>query len=131
MPFQAGPYAGKINDDIHGFFFTVNYLSLCGGYAGGTEDPDYVVLECERKPGGYRFRTDDPFIVNFLSYDSQFPVNSTVPLETFTTTPSFATLVIGITFSVFSVGTLAAEAFGGWSKSGLLPQASVGLLGVC
>jgi hypothetical protein len=58
-------------------------------------------------------------------------VNSTVPLQTFTTAPSFATHVIGITASVFSVGTLAAEAFGGWLKSGRLAQASVGLLGVC
>jgi len=130
VPFGAGPYAGEIEDDIHWWFFTANYLSICGGYVGGTEDPDYVVLECQRKPGGYKFRTDDPFIVNFLSYNGEFPVNSTVPLQTITTAPSFATLVIGITFSVFSMGSLAAEAFGGWSKSGLLAQASVGLLGV-
>jgi len=130
IPFGAGPYAGEIEDDIHWFFFTVNYLSLCGGYVGGTEDPDYVVLECERKPGGYRFQTDDPFIVNFLSYNGELPVNSTVPLETFSTAPSFATLVIGIIFSVFSMGILAAEAVGRWSKSGLLARASVGLLGV-
>jgi hypothetical protein len=58
-------------------------------------------------------------------------VNSTVPLQTFTTAPSFATLVIGIMVCVFSVGTLAAEASGGWLKSGRLAQTSVGLLGVC
>jgi hypothetical protein len=129
--YNTGPWPKEIDDDIHWFFFSIHYLSLCGGYVGGTEDPDYYFLQCERKAGGWRFRTDDPYIVNFLSVDGQFPVNSTVPLQTFTTAPAFGTLVIGITFSVFGVGLLAAEVFGGWLKSGRLAQTSVWLLAVC
>jgi len=93
-----------IGDDIHWWFFTVHYLSICGGYVGGTEDPDYGFLKCERRAAGWRFRTDDPFIVNFLSFDGRFPVNSTVPLETVTTAPAFGSLVVGIVFSVSSIG---------------------------
>jgi len=120
-----------IEDNIHWWFFTVHYLSLCGGFVGGTEDPVNFYLECERKVAGWRFRTDDPFIVNFLSIDDRFPVNSTVPLETFTTAPAFGTLAIGIAFSVLCTGVLVAEAFGGWSRSGRVAQACVGLLAVC
>jgi hypothetical protein len=93
-----------IGDDIHWWFFTVHYLSICGGYVGGTKDPDYGFLKCERRAAGWRFRTDDPFIVNFLSFDGRFPVNSTVPLETVTTAPAFGSLVVGIVFSVSSIG---------------------------
>ena len=120
-----------MQDDIQWWFFTVNYFALCAGFAGGTPDPHYVVLECQRKAGGWQFRTDDPFIVNFLSYDGKFPVNSTVPLQTFDTAPALGTLVTGIIFSVFNVGFLVAEVFGGWLKSGRFAQASVWLLAVC
>jgi hypothetical protein len=131
IPYGLGPYAGLINDDIHWWFFTVHYLSICGGYLGGLENPDYGFLKCEQRAAGWRFRTDDPFIVNFLSFDERFPVNSTVPLETVATAPAFGSLAVGIVFSVFSVGILAAEGFGGWLKAGTVAQASVWLLAVC
>ncbi|PMD60847.1 uncharacterized protein K444DRAFT_642763 [Hyaloscypha bicolor E] len=79
IPYDVGPYAGLIGDDTHWRFFTVHFLSICGGYVGGTEDPEYGFLKWERRAAGWRFRTDDPFIVNFLSFDGRFPVNSTVP----------------------------------------------------
>jgi hypothetical protein len=85
-----------IGDDIHWWFFTVHYLSICGGYDGGTEDPDYGFLKCERRAAEGMFRTDDPFIVNFLSFDGRFPVNSTVPLETVTTAPALDLLLLGL-----------------------------------
>ena len=47
-----------------------------------------------------------------------------------TTAPAFGPLVVGTVFSVFSVGILAAEGFGGWLKAGRVAQASVGLLAV-
>jgi hypothetical protein len=124
------PYAALLADDIHWWFFTVHYLSLCGGCVGGTEDPEYIFLQCERKPVGWRFRTDDPFIVNFMQVREMLPVNSTVPMDTFSTAPASGTLVVGIAFLAFGVGCLAAEAFGGWSKSGRLAQGSVLLLTV-
>lgn len=130
IEYGVGPYASLIGNDIHWWFFTVHYLSLCGGYVGGTESPDYVFLQCERKAAGWRFRTDDPFIVHFLSFDEKPPVNSTVSLETFTTAPPIGTLATGIAFSVLSVGFLTAEAIGGWSKFGRLAQTSVWLLAV-
>jgi hypothetical protein len=120
-----------IGDDIHWWFFTVHYLSICGGYVGGTEDPDYGFLKCERRAAGWRFRTDDPLIVNFLSFDGRFPVNSTFPLETVTTAPAFGSLVVGIVFSVFRVGISAEEGFEGWLKAGRMAQARVWLLAVC
>ncbi|KAE9380073.1 hypothetical protein N431DRAFT_432380 [Stipitochalara longipes BDJ] len=127
-PYGNSPFAALLGDDIHWWFFTVHYLSLCGGYVGGTEDPDYIFLQCEHKAAGWKFRTDDPFIINFMSVEGVLPVNSTVPLETLSTAPAFGTLLVGIVFSVFSVGALATEAVGNWSKSGRLAQGSVLLL---
>ena len=125
IQYDGGPYIELLRDGIHWWFFTVHYLSICGGYVGGTENREYGFLGCEQRAAGWRFRTDDPFIVNFLSIDGSFPVDSAAPFETFTTAPAFGTLAVGISFSVFSVGTLAADAFGGWSKFGRLAQASV------
>ena len=121
----------QIQDDLHWFYFTVNYLSICGGYVGGTEDPEYRLLECKIQTPGFRFRTDETFIVNFLSYDENFPINGTVPLETFSTGSSFATLIVGIVVSVFGVVCLVVEVVGGWEESGMWAMGSVSVLGVC
>jgi hypothetical protein len=45
-----------------------------------------------------------------------FPFNSAVPFQTFMTAPAFVTLVIGIELSAVSVGVLALEWVGNWSK---------------
>jgi hypothetical protein len=45
-----------------------------------------------------------------------FPVNSAVPFQTFMTAPAFVTFVIGIELSAVSVGVLALEWVGNWSK---------------
>jgi hypothetical protein len=129
-PYGTGPWAKETGDDIHWFFFTVHYLSLCGGYGAGEETENDVFLQCERKAAGWTFATNDPFIVNFLSVDEQFPVNSTAPFQSFTTAPAFGTLVIGIALSVFSVGVLAGEWVGDWVNFGHLAQSSVWLLAV-
>jgi hypothetical protein len=92
-PDDLGPWPEEVEYDIHWWFFSIHYLSLCGGFVGGTEDPEYYTVQCERKAAGWRFRSDDPYIVNFLSVDGQLPVNSTVPFQTFTTAPAVGSLL--------------------------------------
>jgi hypothetical protein len=119
-----------LQNDLHWFFFTVNYLSICAGYAGGTEDEEDYIVDCQRKTPGFTFRTDDPYIVNFWNYNGTYPVQSDVPLSTFSTTPPFASLMIGMVLSILSAGTLGIEALGKWPKWPNLSQANILLLWV-
>ncbi|KAH6718889.1 hypothetical protein BKA61DRAFT_731415 [Leptodontidium sp. MPI-SDFR-AT-0119] len=101
----------EITDGIHWWVFTVHYLSICAGYVGGSPTPLNVFLECESKPAGYTFRTDDPFILNFQRNCTQFPVVS-IPLDVIHTDAPFVTLVLGIVFSILALGLLVCQVFG-------------------
>ena len=95
-------------ESVVSWFFSVHYLSLCGGYGysdGETVEPR--LLECEPKEAGWIFKGNDPFIVNFQSVysDGQDDIPVIVPIdlppELHTRAP-FAMLVSGIAISLFA-----------------------------
>jgi len=93
-------------DDLHEWVFTVNYLSLCGGDLYGTEDEEYGTLACESKSPGWTFRSDDPYIINWLDYDKKVPVvPNDGPVVVIHTREPFATLLAGFIFSVLATTT--------------------------
>ncbi|KAH8805244.1 hypothetical protein F5884DRAFT_443113 [Xylogone sp. PMI_703] len=109
------PVAQKIQgygNDLHEWFFSVHYLAICAGYMGGSENPDYVNLDCWSRHGGFSFSTDDESILSYQSIGDLFPVT---PLsgdpDTFNLQPPFAMLVLGIAFTVLSLPVLVYEAF--------------------
>jgi hypothetical protein len=110
-------------------FFTVNYLSICGGYVEGGEDGEWFTLECHRKLAGFKFRTDDPWIMNFGRYNDTNPVLG-IPLQTINTALPFATLIIGLVLTIIATGMITAEWVGKWKKYEKLAHVSSGLLWV-
>jgi hypothetical protein len=100
---------GLYEDDFHEWFFSVHYLSICAGYMGGTEDPEYIHLNCSTRPGSFTFATDDKFILDYQSVGDLFPVVGRDTFDTFNLRPPFVTLVIGIIFIVLSMVVLVYE----------------------
>ncbi|KAH7403659.1 hypothetical protein BKA64DRAFT_641628 [Cadophora sp. MPI-SDFR-AT-0126] len=98
----------EVTDGIHWWVFTVHYLSICAGYVGGSPTPVNVFLECEKKPAGYTFRTDDPFIVNFQREGSLVLVEP-IPLDVIDTKAPFLMLVLGMGFLVLGLGLLGLQ----------------------
>jgi hypothetical protein len=124
------PWSLAIDDgDPQNWILAVHYLSICVGAEIGTEDLTGVVLKCQPKLGGFKFRTDDPFIVDFLADGSEYPVIDDTPLETFDTAPAFVTFILGLVFSFLSTVALVGELFR-WSQRSYVPQLSVCLLAV-
>jgi len=124
------PYLlAKEDGDLQNWLLAVHYLSICAGAEYGNEDLTPVILKCQPKLGGFKFRTDDPFIVDFLAEGSEYPVIDDVPLETFDTAPAFVPLILGLVFSFLSTVVLVSELFG-WSQRSYVPQLGVCLLAV-
>lgn len=120
-------------DDFHEWFFSVHYLSICAGYMGGTEDPDYVHLDCSLRPGSFTFRSDDKFIIDYSSVGDLFPVVPRYDITSFNLRPSFAILVLGIAFTILSIAVVLYELFTR-PQSGSLSLVSVrlaSLISVC
>jgi hypothetical protein len=120
------PYLrAKEDGDLQNWLLAVHYLSICAGAEYGNEDLTPVILKCQPKLGGFKFRTDDPFIVDFLVEGSEYPVIDDVQLQAFDTAPAFVTLILGLVFSFLSTVVLVSELFG-WLQRSYVPQ-----LGVC
>lgn len=125
-------------ESVISWFFSVHYLSLCGGYAfsdGETVEPRH--LACEAKEPGWIFKGNDPFIVDFQAAhgDGQddLPVilPTVLPTELHTRAP-FALLVSGLTFTV--IATVFAVSEGVGFKHCVLirdHQGCLCLIGVC
>lgn len=105
-------------ESVISWFFSVHYLSLCGGYAfsdGEAVEPRQ--LACQAKEAGWIFKGNDPFIVNFQAVhgDGQdvLPVilPTVLPTELHTRTP-FALLVSGIAFTVIATVFAVSEGVG-------------------
>jgi hypothetical protein len=107
----------KENGLIQNWALAVHYLSICVGAEVGMEDMTGVVLRCQPKLGGFKFRTDDPFIVDFLAEGSEYPVIDDIPLETFDTAPAFVTFILGLAVSFLSIVVLVGELFGWLQRS--------------
>lgn len=124
------PYLlAKEDGDLQNWLVAVHYLSICAGAEVGNEDLTPIILECQPKLGGFKFRTDDPFIVDFLAEGSEYPVIDDIPLETFDTAPAFVTFILGLLFSFLSTVVVVGELFG-WSQRSYVAQVAVGLLAV-
>jgi hypothetical protein len=124
------PYIlAKQYGDFQNWILAVHYLSICAGAEIGSEDLTPIILKCQPKLGGFKFRTDDPFIVDFWAEGSEYPVIDDTSLETFDTAPAFVTFIIGLVFSFLSTVVLVGELFG-WSQRSYVPQLGVCLLAV-
>ena len=74
-------------------------------------------MECSPRRGGFTFKSDDPWIMDFMSENgTYFPVEGGPPPETINTMGPFVTLVLGLVFSVISTVMLACEILG-WGLS--------------
>lgn len=113
-------------DEFHEWYFEVHYLSLCAGFMGGTEDAYYYQLNCSYRPGSFIFRTDDPFIVDYQAIGGEYPVEAGGPFESFDLRPPFACLVLGIVFSILSLGVVLCDICG-WGRWSDLSLVSVGV----
>lgn len=116
------------SDEFHSWFFEVHYLSICAGYLGGTEDPIYYHLNCSARTGGFTFRADDQFILDYQSISDSFPVLPNTVNRTFNMGPSFATLVVGIVLTIAGAGTLVLELCGFGHRWKFLDTLSAGLI---
>lgn len=125
-------------ESVISWFFSVHYLSLCGGYAfSDGKAVETRHLACEAKEAGWIFKGNDPFIVNFQAVhgDGQddLPVilPTVLPTELHTRTP-FALLVSGIAFTV--IATVFAVSEGVGFEHYILVrdyQGCLSLIGVC
>lgn len=137
-PEDQGPNAVDLilpgyGDDFHEWFFSVHYLSICAGYMGGTEDPDYVHLDCSLRPESFTFRSDDKFIIDYSSVGDLFPVVPRYNITSFNLRPPFAILVLGIAFTILGIAAVLYEPFRR-PRSGSLSLVSVrlaSLISVC
>jgi hypothetical protein len=102
----------KYPDEFHYWFFEVHYLSICAGFLGGTEDAYYYHLNCSARTGGFTFRSDDEFILDYQSIGDLFPVLPAVASNSFNLGPSFTMLVIGIVLAAASVTVFVFELSG-------------------
>jgi hypothetical protein len=102
------PWGG---DDFHEWFFSVHYLSICAGYMGGTEDPDYVHLNCSLRSGSFTFRSDDKFIADYSSIGDLYPVELRYDIGSYDLRPPFAMLVLGISFTILSLAAVLYDLF--------------------
>ena len=93
---------------------------------GGTEDAYYYQLNCSYRPGSFIFRTDDPFIVDYQAIGGEYPVEAGGPFESFDLRPPFACLVLGIVFSILSLGVVLCDICG-WGRWSDLSLVSVGV----
>lgn len=118
--------------DIHSFFFTVHYLSICSGFMGGSATAAYTLLECQNRKLGWTFHTHDPYIVNFGAANGSRPVSmddvKAVKIET--ATPA-ATMVVGLTCSILAVIMYFIDLYGlgrHWQVD--IPTGTAALMGV-
>ncbi|KAH6683442.1 hypothetical protein B0J14DRAFT_647657 [Halenospora varia] len=101
----------QLNDGLHWWIVSVHYLSICIGYVGGSPTPIVVIDSCQSRPGGWEFKSDDPFIRDFQRNGTLFPVEMFKEVETLKTAPSFVSLVLGVAFAILSIFALSAFQF--------------------
>ena len=120
----------NLDGDLQNWLLAVHYLSICAGASIGNEVLTSIILKCQPKLGGFKLRTDDPFIVNFLANGSEYPVlNDIQQLETFDTGPAFVTFILGLVFAFSGTVVLVGELFG-WSLKSYVAEIAICLLAV-
>lgn len=118
----------QLRDGLHWWIVNVHYLSVCIGYVGGSPTRIVVIEKCERRKGGWEFKSDDPFIRDFQRNGTLFPVEMLKEVENLKTAPSFVTLVIGVAFTVLTAFSLIAFQFSRGRKEILLVPLSFTVL---
>ena len=106
------------------------HLSICAGYLGGEGTLDYIHLDCSLRPGGFKFREDDKFILDYSSVGHSCPVIPPYDINSFDLRSPFAMLVLGIIFSVLSVASILYELFT-LRQTRLVTIGSIYLVSVC
>lgn len=111
----------------------MHYLALCAGAEGGTATEFFRHFECVRKPVGWVFRTDDPFITNFGTFNGSSAVNSNRELIQIETIKPGVMLVIGLVLSILALlaSLLDILKFSGRRSGSGISTAAIALLGVC
>lgn len=125
-PFGAG------YDTILAWAFDIHYLAICAGYMGSNGASEVSEQkDCERRPLGWTFRSDDPFIVHWGEINGSRPVNMTgVIKQGVKTAEPVRLLVAGLVVTVLAAVGILVELFWWKEKGRVLVGVSVGMI-VC
>ncbi|KAL5344293.1 hypothetical protein ACLOAV_010722 [Pseudogymnoascus australis] len=94
-------------DTILAWTFNTHYLAICAGYMGSNGASEvFEQKDCERRPLGWTFRSNDPFIVHWGETNGSRPVNMTsVIKQGVKTAEPVGLLVAGLVVTVLAAIT--------------------------
>ncbi|KAL3421667.1 hypothetical protein PVAG01_05823 [Phlyctema vagabunda] len=96
FPARAAPATrpGLVIDGATDWLVSLHYLSICIRHTGNMTSFEGPHTTCDRRPGGYTFHPDDPFIRQTVNGAVVLPAT----LEPLHTVAPFTTLVLAVVF---------------------------------
>lgn len=116
-------------DTILAWTFNTHYLAICAGYMGSNGASEvFEQKDCERRPLGWTFRSNDPFIVHWGETNGSRPVNMTsVIKQGVKTAEPVGLLVAGLVVTVLAAVGILVELFWWKGKGRVTAGVSVGI----